>query len=185
MPEQITRDGFSSLNLISLLGLVTMIGFAWLMSSYRTRVNWRLVVFGVGFQLVLGAVFFNSQTWTFDHRFASFEDLYRAVQNKSISTQQVDAALSREKSTIAVDAKTFESFSDVQTAIEEHELTVESVAALYPKGALDVPRFQGGILFYAFNNLFGYIMKWTAEGASFVFAPMDLPITIRPIRFIC
>ena len=59
----------SFLNLLSLFGLFAMIGFAWLMSSFRDRVNWRLVIVGIGLQLVLGAVFFNSQSWTFGGRF--------------------------------------------------------------------------------------------------------------------
>ena len=46
-----------------------MVSLAWLMSSHRSKVNWRLVIVGLGLQLVLGAIFFNSQSWTFGGRF--------------------------------------------------------------------------------------------------------------------
>ena len=59
----------SVLNLISALGLISMLGVAWLLSSVRNRINWRLVVVGVGLQVLLGAILFNSQNWTFDGRF--------------------------------------------------------------------------------------------------------------------
>lgn len=90
-------ENASVLNLISLVGLVSMLGIAWLMSSHRTKVNWRLVVMGLLLQLTLGAVLFNSQTWTFNGR------------------------------------------------------------------------FENGVLFYAFDAFFGYIMQWTEAGSSFVF----------------
>jgi len=57
------------LNLLSLFGLFVMVFLAWIMSSHRSKVNWRLVVVGLGLQLVLGAIFFNSQSWTFGGRF--------------------------------------------------------------------------------------------------------------------
>ena len=46
-----------------------MLFLAWLMSSFRDRVNWRLVFTGIGLQVLLGVIFFNSQTWTFDGKF--------------------------------------------------------------------------------------------------------------------
>ena len=57
------------LPLISLLGLFAMIGLAWLLSSHRWRVNWRLVITGVVMQILFGAILFNSQNWTFGDRF--------------------------------------------------------------------------------------------------------------------
>ena len=47
MLENVSEDGVSILNLISLLGLFVMLGFAWLMSSHKTRVNWKLVAMGL------------------------------------------------------------------------------------------------------------------------------------------
>ena len=85
------------LNAISLFGLIAMLGLAWLMSSHRNRVNWRLVAMGLLLQMGLGLLLFNSQTWTFGGK------------------------------------------------------------------------FENGILFYAFDSFFGFIMQWTEAGASFVF----------------
>ena len=68
MPES-PETSVSYLNLVSVIGLFSMVGIAWLMSSHRERVNWRLVVTGIGLQLLLGVVFFHSQSWTFDGRF--------------------------------------------------------------------------------------------------------------------
>ncbi|MEM9411656.1 MAG: nucleoside transporter C-terminal domain-containing protein [Planctomycetota bacterium] len=59
----------SHLNLISLIGLFSMLFFAWLMSSDRGRIQWRLVIIGVLFQIFLGFVFFNSQNWTIGGQF--------------------------------------------------------------------------------------------------------------------
>ncbi len=59
----------SHLNLISGIGLFAMLGFAWLMSSNRWQVNWRMVAAGTLLQLVVAFVLFQSQSWTFAGRF--------------------------------------------------------------------------------------------------------------------
>jgi CNT family concentrative nucleoside transporter len=59
----------SHLNFISLLGIFVMVGLAWLMSSHRRRVDWRLVVIGLLLQFVLAAVLFQSQRWTLTGRY--------------------------------------------------------------------------------------------------------------------
>lgn len=59
----------SHLNLISGVGIAVMILLAWLMSSHRSRVAWRLVLVGVSIQAILAALLFQSQSWTFDGRF--------------------------------------------------------------------------------------------------------------------
>lgn len=59
----------SQLNLVSFFGLFAMVLIAWLMSSFRDKINWRLVGTGIALQLALGVIFFNSQSWTFDGRF--------------------------------------------------------------------------------------------------------------------
>ncbi len=43
--------------LISFLGLLTMLALAWTISENRKKMNWRLIVSGVGLQLVLGVLF--------------------------------------------------------------------------------------------------------------------------------
>ena len=42
--------------LMGIVGIATMIGIAWLLSSNRARVSWRLVATGVGLQALLGVV---------------------------------------------------------------------------------------------------------------------------------
>ncbi len=69
MPETISEQSVSILNLISLIGLAVMVAIAWLMSSFRWQINWRLVVTGIGLQILLGIIFFNSQQWTFDGQY--------------------------------------------------------------------------------------------------------------------
>ncbi|MEM7453839.1 MAG: nucleoside transporter C-terminal domain-containing protein [Planctomycetota bacterium] len=59
----------SFLNLISLTGLFSMVFLAWLMSSHREKINWRLVGMGMLFQLLIGIIVFNSQSWTFGGKF--------------------------------------------------------------------------------------------------------------------
>ena len=44
---------------LSLLGLAAMVGIAWLLSEKRNQVKWRPVLWGVGLQLLLGAVILN------------------------------------------------------------------------------------------------------------------------------
>jgi CNT family concentrative nucleoside transporter len=48
------------LNIISFLGLLTMVFLAWLISSHKNKFPWRVVLSGLGLQLVLG--FFVLQT---------------------------------------------------------------------------------------------------------------------------
>ena len=77
----------SYLNLISLSGIFCMIGLAWLMSSHKTRVDWRLVVWGLLLQFVFAAVLFQSQNWTFDGQypngilFAGVESFFGAIND--------------------------------------------------------------------------------------------------------
>ncbi len=77
----------SYLNLISLLGIFVMIGLAWLMSSHKSRVDWRLVLFGVMLQAALAAILFQSQNWTFGGAypngvlFAGVESFFQAIND--------------------------------------------------------------------------------------------------------
>lgn len=45
-------------NLVSFVGLLLLVGFAWVLSKHRRAVNFRIVGWGVGLQLGLGAVVF-------------------------------------------------------------------------------------------------------------------------------
>ena len=74
------------LNGISFLGIIVMLFLAWLVSSHRTKVNWRLVGSGILLQLVLAALFFQSQNWTMDDAypngvlFAILDSVFQSIQ---------------------------------------------------------------------------------------------------------
>ena len=80
-------DGVSIFNLVSVVGLFVMLGLAWLMSSDRRNVNWRLVGMGLGLQLVLAAILFQSQSWDWGGRypngilFAGVESFFQAIMD--------------------------------------------------------------------------------------------------------
>ncbi len=74
----------SHLNLISLLGILVMLALAWSASSYRGRVDWRLVVTGILLQAILAALLFQSRSWTFGCfengiLFAAVDSFFQAV----------------------------------------------------------------------------------------------------------
>lgn len=77
----------SVLNLISLLGLGVMVFLAWLMSARKREVPWGLVLRGVGLQVALAAVLFQSQQWTFGGRFPNgvlfygFDQFFGAIKS--------------------------------------------------------------------------------------------------------
>ena len=83
------------LNLISLIGLFVMILLAWLVSSHRWRVNWRLVTVGVLCQAALAVTLFNSQNWTFNQRFSDTQTLLAAFNKKTVTAEQIDASIAK------------------------------------------------------------------------------------------
>jgi len=71
-----------------------MILLAWLVSSHRWRVNWRLVIVGFLCQAALAATLFNSQNWTLSQRFSDTQTLLAAFNKKTLSAEQIDASIS-------------------------------------------------------------------------------------------
>ena len=96
MNEIAETGSISILNLVSGIGLFFMLGFAWLMSSNRWKVNWRLVVGGLCLQLFLAAVLFQSQNWTFSKQYDSFAELYEARQQGQLSDTAIDQAIAEQ-----------------------------------------------------------------------------------------
>ena len=45
-------------NLVSLLGLFLLLGFAWICSANRRAMNWRVILWGTGLQIVFAAFIF-------------------------------------------------------------------------------------------------------------------------------
>ncbi len=48
----------SGYNLISLAGLIVLLGLLWLISAHRSAINWRVVVWGIGLQLFMALIIF-------------------------------------------------------------------------------------------------------------------------------
>ncbi len=77
------------LNLVSALGLVCMVLIAWGLSSRRGSFPWITVWRGILLQLVLAAVLFQSQTWTWGDRFPNgilffgFDQFFAAIKGWS------------------------------------------------------------------------------------------------------
>ncbi len=53
------------MNIVSVLGLVVLLGLAWAMSYYRREVNLRPVFWGIGLQFVLALIILRKDYWSF------------------------------------------------------------------------------------------------------------------------
>ena len=53
------------MNLVSILGLVVLLGLAWAMSYYRREVNLRPILWGIGLQFVLALIILRQDYWSF------------------------------------------------------------------------------------------------------------------------
>ncbi|MFK8111965.1 MAG: NupC/NupG family nucleoside CNT transporter [Rubripirellula sp.] len=156
----------SHLNLISLLGIAVMIAMAVLMSSDRRNINWRLVGTGLVLQLLLAAVFFNSQRWTFPQSFSSFQSLANAVDQEDIDSSLVDVRA-------LMDGK-YESFDTLREAIEDDTVAIEAFDSAIDEG-LKVPRFPNGIVFHWIESFFRVINRSVEAGTGFVFETHPSP----------
>ena len=161
------------LNYISVIGLFVMILLAWMVSSNRWRVNWRLVLIGVVFQAVLAAALFKSQEWTFDKQFTNTQALLAAFDQNSLSAKQIDSSLA-DRGLKDVSIKS------VKVSIESLEMTPgQWDSELFPPNGLgatevlEVPRFENGVLFSVINSVFDAIDSYVKKGSNFVFLGYD------------
>ena len=167
------------LNWISLVGIFVMIGLAWLVSSHRTKVNWRLVGLGVLLQAVLAAVLFQSQNWTFDRQFSNANEVALVVTANEISNVQIDAFLESSGTT--------ENYESLMNGLSDGSKTQSEIDAQFNEVA--IPRYPQGILFSKVNSFFNGINAYVREGASFVFrsngaaAPTDPMVLIGTFAF--
>jgi CNT family concentrative nucleoside transporter len=87
--------------LISLLGLLTMLGIAWLLSKRRDRIAWGLVAWGVGLQLAFGVLVMKTAAgrWFF----SLLNDLVLALLSYTAKgTEFIFGDFASEKFTIAI-----------------------------------------------------------------------------------
>ncbi|MEL7497163.1 MAG: nucleoside transporter C-terminal domain-containing protein [Planctomycetota bacterium] len=152
------------LNLTSLFGLFVMVMLAWLFSSHKSKVNWRLVVVGIVFQAALAALFFQSQSWTFNRQFDSFPDVLAAIESEEISKASAIEFFDGAELPSG-------SFEQLQQALETDSLDETQLRDELVNNDLtiSIPRFDKGILFYAVNSVFASINAYVAEGSEFVF----------------
>jgi len=159
------------LNAISAVGLLTMILLAWLMSSHKNKVDWRLVGLGVLLQLILAAVFFNSQNWKFDREFSDLQTLVEACDTGGYDVASVPSVNGEDFSTLLSD------FKAEKATIDELDERYWSKSG----GSVSVPRFKNGVVFYGIESFFSVIQRSVEHGSTFVFdihaAPDDLPKT--------
>ncbi len=163
------EQGFSSLNLVSFLGIFILIGIAWSISSHRSRVNWRLVVTGVVLQFLIAAVLFNSQTWTFPRSHPEVIDLPSLkilAQEREDMAKQVDAYVA---SVFSSPPTKLTSLTDLDAAVVAKSINEAEVARRISASPLVLPRFANGVLFYGVENFFDAIRKYVEAGTSFVF----------------
>ncbi len=188
----------SALNLISIIGLFAMLVIAWLMSSHKRQVNWRLVTLGVLLQLVLAALFFNSQNWKFEKEFTSQDSLIEACERGYLPTDVPDAQ-DVQFSTLYDAYQALKADIDKQVAEEKNQqpdrfpdpldwqqLTEQRQLAArlpleqrywnaQPDQTIQVARFSNGIVFYWIESFFGVIKTSVEAGSSFVFDVFQEP----------
>ena len=152
-----------------------MLGIAWLLSSYRKRVDWRLVGFGLILQLVFAGLFFNSQNWKFRRSFKSLEQVLSACESGSLEPPAVDRYWT---------ATSENSFSELWSQFEQESLSrqeLEENLKDFPADGLSIPRFENGVVFYVIESFFAVIQKSVDNGAAFLFethpGPDDEPPT--------
>ena len=166
------------LKLISLLGLFVMILLAWLVSSHRWKVNWRLVVIGVLCQAVLAAALFKSQDWTFDQRFSNTQSVLDSFENKTLSAEQINASLAkRDLPKISIEAIQ-RSLKNDATSLAHWDAQLFPPTSTGAPKVLEIPRYENGILFSAVNWVFSSIDSYVKEGSNFVFRGSDGDTTL-------
>lgn len=152
------------LNWISLAGIFVMISLAWIVSSHRTKVNWRLVATGVLLQAALAAVLFQSQNWTFAKKYQSVSQVVSAVSSGKLTSEQIDSCLKSKGST-----ETYEALmSDLRTG-NRTQAEVETELNI------SVPKYPDGILFAGVNSFFAKVKEYVDEGSTFVFRANAIP----------
>ncbi len=146
----------SHLNAISLLGIFVLLSIAVGLSNARRQINWRLVAMGIGMQVCLAAIFFNSQSWTFPKTYHSYQQLADASDAKSLP---VTALFDGDYRTV----------DDLNQAIKTKAITVPQINQQIGDG-ITIDRFKNGIVFYAVESFFNLIKRSVESGTGFVFS---------------
>lgn len=172
------------LNFISFLGIFAMVGLAWLVSSHRTKVNWRLVVIGVLLQAAFAALLFQSQNWTFSRQFNSLATVIDSVNSGDIPASSVDAYF--EKCELGTLETTKQEIEDGTKSVAQVESVIKDI-----EGRIEIPRYPNGVLFAGVNSFFAAINDYVSEGSGFVFRangiekgnPTDAEVLVKTFAF--
>ena len=90
-----------SQRVISFVGLLAMVGIAWLLSRHRDRVSWRLVGWGVGLQLTFGVLVMKTAAGLW--MFSLLNDIVLALLGFTAKgTEFIFGEFASEKFTIAI-----------------------------------------------------------------------------------
>jgi concentrative nucleoside transporter, CNT family len=173
------------LNLVSLCGLLVMIGLAWSLSSRKWLVDWRLVVLGIGLQFALAALFFNSQSWTFPKEYRDLDALLSDCSAGQCDPNRVTRAMAASDQLGIEPAEAFEplAFGELYQRFEAGELTKEELRESFwssDGGVAQAPRYPNGIIFYGVESFFALIQDSVSAGSSFVFETHADPATDPP-----
>lgn len=164
----LATGSFTYLNAISLLGLVAMLLLAWAMGSDRSKVNWRLVTVGIVMQLVIAAVLFNSQSWTFPRVYTELNSL--AAVNEWVQQQpELSGTLDHYISGMSGADAEPDSLTDLNRAIAAGDLNPAVVDEWIEEHPPMLPRFSRGVLFYGVDQFFNAIRRYVEAGTRFVF----------------
>lgn len=180
------------LNAISAVGLLVMIFLAWLMSSHKTKVDWRLVILGVILQLILAAVFFNSQSWKFPREFTDLNSLVEACDTGGYDPGTVPVAFEGDASFASLLKPYLDEKAEYETRkeaakakgqafIEPQVSLADLETGFWAKtsGSVTLPRFKNGIVFYWIESFFDVIQRSVEAGSVFVFGVNGVPSTDR------
>ena len=53
------------MNFISILGIIVLLGLAWLMSYHKTEIKIRPIIWGLGLQLLFALIILSDDKWSF------------------------------------------------------------------------------------------------------------------------
>jgi CNT family concentrative nucleoside transporter len=162
-------EGFSSLNLISLLGIGLLLLLTWCLGSARSKVNWRLVVTGLLLQFAIAALLFNSQSWTFPAarpEISSVAKLTELVEQVPEISGQVEQYIQK---VAASDPMPARSWAEWRQSLEGSPEALADADRLIAAQPPVLPRFPRGILFYGVEQFFNLIRNCVEAGTSFVF----------------
>ncbi len=163
-------------NLVSFAGIFVLMGLAWLCSTQRRRINWRVVLWGTGLQLLFALFIFRVPIGA--RLFLFLNDLVvKALDSASAGTRFLFGRLALPPGTADATGETSLGFFLAFQALPTIVFFAALVGALYYLGIMP-------LLVRAFATVFTRLMRISgAESlctASNIFVGIESALTIRP-----